>query len=48
MYTFAPREMKDDLCDSNCKQRAREIESEKANEDIPELGTEVDIKNPLI
>ena len=45
------RKIKDSMFDSSHTQRVvREMQSQKVNEDIDilKLGTEVDIKNPLI
>jgi hypothetical protein len=36
------------LLDSGYKQRVGAMQNKRANEDILKLGTEMDIKNPLI
>ena len=51
MYILAPRtarEIKDGIFDSSCTQRVEAKHRVKANEDILELGTEMDVKNTLI
>ena len=39
--------MKHSIFDSSYTQRVQAIQSEKANKDTVELGTEMNIKNPI-